>query len=131
MRTSIISWTVMVMKNDSMTASWCARRYFRLCFHSESPDRGSMYLNHLNLETWICQSITVHQKSPIHLGKRLTNYLKCALFGKKKRITYNKNCHTIAITIAIGKESITYTNQYIKLNMFARSITVSVSQMCE
>ena len=59
MRMSIISWTVMVMKNDSMTASWCARRYFRLCFHSESPDRGSMYLNHLNLETWICQNITV------------------------------------------------------------------------
>ena len=53
----------------------------------------------------------------------MTNYLKCTLFGKKKQITYNGNCHT-----AIGKESITYTKQYIKLNMFATSITVSVSK---
>ena len=58
------------------------------------------------------------------MGTRMTNYLKCAFLGKRKQLTYNKDCHT-------ARKSVTYTNKYVKLKMFATSTKVSISQMCE
>ena len=115
---SIMTWPVMVMRNDAMMASWwAARRYFRLCFHSESSDRGSMYLNHLNLETWVCQNIAVDMFIKNHQFIWVKEWQTTSNAEEKKQSIYSKDCHS-------ARKTVTYTNKCIKLKMFATSITV-------